>query len=312
MHHDIIETLRKIPGFADRDLSDLCCERLPGLTNRSFKLALNGERYVLRLAGAGSDNYIDRPREYHNASIAGAIGVNPAILYFDPASGAQLSRYIAGKTLKSECLRDPFLLQHAVELLQRLHRCGRRFHGRMDLFPTLDDYLFQAERNNSPYSIGLQRLRADTIGRIIALARMPQPLCPCHIYPTPHNFLFHDLGNGAGGLYLLDWEYSAMCGPVWDLANLAVEADFDEAQDIALLRFYDGAVTPFSLNRLLVYKALLCLLGAAWGALRLAVGTDNTAIRNLIDQRSANAAELLAEPGFRRCLAMLQSSSPGA
>ena len=311
MHRDVIETLKQIPGFADRDFDDLRCKRLSGLTNRSFKLVLNGECYVLRLAGAGSDSYIDRAREYHNASSASAIGVNPDILYFDPVSGAQLSRYVAGRSLDSRQLRDPLLLQAVVELLQRLHRCGGRFRGRMSLFPTLDNYLIQAQRVNSPYSAGLQRLRAVAEPARFVLARMPQSLCSCHIDPAPHNFLCCDPAKGAGGLYLLDWEYSAMCEPVWDLADLSIEADFDEAQDIALLRFYDGAVTPLSLNRLLIYKALLCLLGAAWGALRLAVGADATAVRDLINQRLARAAELLAEPDFGRCLATLQSSSSG-
>ena len=312
VHSDILETLRKIPGFADRDFSSLRYERLPGLTNCSFKLMVNGERYVLRLAGAGSDNYIDRAREYHNARITSSIGVNPEILYFNPVSGVQLSRYISGQSLDSERLSDPLFIQHTVELLQRLHRCGRRFRGRMNLFPTLDSYLLRVERNNSPYSSRFQGLRAAAEPARLVLARMPQPLCPCHIDPAPHNFLYCDSANSTDRLYLLDWEYSAMCEPVWDLADLAVEAGFDEAQDVDLLRRYDGEVTHLSLSRLLIYKALLCLLGAIWGALRLAVGADNHTVSHLIDRRSTRAAELLAEPGFQRCLATLQSSSPGA
>ena len=53
-----------------------------------------------------------------------------------------------------------------------------------------------------------------------------------------------------GALMLVDWEYAGMGDPRFDLGNLAVNNDFDDADDERLLTAYygrppsDGASAP--------------------------------------------------------------------
>jgi thiamine kinase-like enzyme len=58
---------------------------------------------------------------------------------------------------------------------------------------------------------------------------------PCHNDPWPGNLIDAD-----GRVYLIDWEYSGMNDPVWDLADLSVEAGFDAEQDRAMVEAYRG------------------------------------------------------------------------
>ncbi len=39
-------------------------------------------------------------------------------------------------------------------------------------------------------------------------------------------------------MWIVDWEYSGMNDPMWDLGDLSVEGGFDETQDEAMLRAY--------------------------------------------------------------------------
>ena len=75
-------------------------DRLPSLTNRTYLVerggGASGDAYVLRLPGKGTELYIDRESEAENARAAASVGLAPAILHADPASGVMLSRYVAG------------------------------------------------------------------------------------------------------------------------------------------------------------------------------------------------------------------------
>lgn len=39
-------------------------------------------------------------------------------------------------------------------------------------------------------------------------------------------------------MWIVDWEYSGMNDPLWDLGDLSVEAGFTDAQDMEMLRSY--------------------------------------------------------------------------
>ena len=71
-----------IPLFSDQSLDTVNVERLGGLTNRNFLIETSAGKYVLRLAGEGTDEYIDRIREKKNAEVAVKAGVNAEILFF--------------------------------------------------------------------------------------------------------------------------------------------------------------------------------------------------------------------------------------
>ena len=57
-------------------------------------------------------------------------------------------------------------------------------------------------------------------------------------------------GGASPRLYLLDWEFSAMCEPVWDLADFSAEAALSDLQDERLLSWYYGHVGPEREDRL--------------------------------------------------------------
>jgi len=295
MTEEARRALSRIPLFAGRPLGNIAVEPLPGLTNRTCKLALDGEAFVLRIPGPGTGRYIDRAAEEHNARVAAAVGVGPEVLFFDRADGLMLTRFVAGADiLDAGRLREPALLRRAVRTLRRLHGCGRRFHARMDLFGRLDLYLALAAERGIAAPPELVAARAAATPVRDALARGAAPEAPCHIDPVPHNFLA--LGEADGGMILLDWEYSAMCEPIWDLADLSVEARFDAAQDAAMLETYYGAAAPAAAGRLALYKAMLDLLAAAWSWLQVADGNRNADFRALAAERLARCRAAMAAP----------------
>ena len=105
-------------------------------------------------------------------------------------------------------------------------------------------------------------------------------------------------------LYLLDWEFSARCEPLWDLAYLSADAAFSEAQDEYLLScYYGGGVGSEREHRFVACKGLAHLLIAAWAALRVADGDEEPGVQRLMSERGVESERLLervGEPARRR------------
>src|SRR4051812_20246680 len=80
-------------------------EALAGLTNRNFRVRTADELLAVRLPGAGSEAFVDREAERHNARRAATIGVNCEISSIED-DGAMVCHFVEGEVLTAERLRD--------------------------------------------------------------------------------------------------------------------------------------------------------------------------------------------------------------
>ncbi|MFV2035100.1 MAG: hypothetical protein ACC631_08335, partial [Halocynthiibacter sp.] len=88
-----------LAGLPDLRLGDpeaVLITRLGGLTNLVFRVENASSALCLRLAGAGTEDYIDRVAEAHNAAAAAAAGVGPGVLHADPDTGVMVSEFLHG------------------------------------------------------------------------------------------------------------------------------------------------------------------------------------------------------------------------
>ncbi len=104
--------LAAIPGFSTASAEIARLERLPGLTNRVYKVELPDGRFALRIPGAGTAAIIDRRTEETNARAAAAAGVAPEVIHFG-ADGVMLTRFVDGEPLTRERIAAPGALERA-------------------------------------------------------------------------------------------------------------------------------------------------------------------------------------------------------
>jgi thiamine kinase-like enzyme len=261
---EITHALAGIPGLAVTE--DLAIERIGGLTNRNYKLTLGTERYVLRLAGAGTSDYIDRAAEAHNARVAATAGVNAEVLHFQVADGTMLARYIDDSLTMSEAaFKDLARVERAARAFRRMHRFPQPFAGRFDVFAQIDEYLALLRRNDARIPDGYEALQQEADAARRVLSDRPAPLAPCHNDPLAENFL-----DAPARMYLVDWEYAGMNDPMWDLGDLSVEAGFGPEQDEALLRaYFEGGPPAEQGGRMVLAKGLCDLVWTLWGLLQV-------------------------------------------
>jgi thiamine kinase-like enzyme len=255
-------------------------EPLPGLTNRSYRLSRPGEALVLRLPGPDSGDIVHRSHEARNHATAAALGFAPALVHSAP-SGLLVTRYLEGAaTLDPRRAREPVVVAEVGKLFARLHRSGARFQGSRDPFENLGRYLALAGETAASE---LGRLRADAEPARIALAAAADAPAPCHIDPAPANILL--VGEA---MLLIDWEYSAMAEPSWDLADFAAEAGLDPDAMAHLLEAYGRRASAPERARLALWRLALDLLAAAWAQLRLSRASSRD-LERLFSERKARA-----------------------
>jgi thiamine kinase-like enzyme len=262
---EIGRVLVRIPVLAGTG-GPAAIERIGGLTNRNYKVTVGPASYVLRLAGAGTSEYIDRQAEAHNARVAAAAGVNAEVLFLDPADGTMLCRYIPDAlTMTEDTFEDLARVERAAHALRRMHRFEERFTGRFDVFAQIDEYLALLRRRDARIPEGYEALQKAAEEARRVLAERPARLAPCHNDPLAENFL-----DGTDRMYIVDWEYAGMNDPMWDLGDLSVEAGFGPEQDEALIRaYFDGEPPPEQRGRMVMSKGLCDLVWTLWGLIQV-------------------------------------------
>jgi thiamine kinase-like enzyme len=238
--------------------------RLGGLTNKNWRIEADRRVLVLRIPGEGTSAYIDRKVEKHNAEIAARAGVNAEVLHFDPDTGVMICAYVEGATMDAARFRDLGAVARAARAFRRMHDWPEAFQTRFDLFQKMDEYLTLLRKLQAPVPEGYEHAQAEASAVRAALERNPAALAPCHCDPLAENFL--DTGSR---MVIVDWEYSGMNDPMWDLGDLSVEAGFGPGQDQALLQaYFEGAPPPEAQARMILYKAMCDLLWTLWGVIQ--------------------------------------------
>lgn len=267
-------------------------ERLGGLTNRVYRL---GE-FCLRIPGEGTGEYIDRANEAIAAREAARAGVSPEVLHADPGDGLMVTRFVAGTVTMTP---EHFATRQGAPAraglaMSKLHGSGAVFPFRFELFAMIDSYLGLLAGKDVTLPDGYNEVVAQASGIKAALARNPVPLVPCHCDPLCENFL-----DDGARMWIVDWEYSGMNDPMWDLGDLSVEAGFDAEQDMEMLTaYFDGDVEPADRSRMVIYKAMCDLLWTLWGLIQLANANPADDFRAYAETRFARCKALLATPEF--------------
>jgi len=295
MHRKQVETaLRNLPAFLADPPAITSLTRLGGLTNLVYKVETETDNLVVRIPGAGTEAYIDRRVELHNARVAERAGVSAEILWADGETGIMISRLIEPAETMTPSLFASLkgAAGRAGVALKALHNAAEPFEFRFELFAMIEDYLAILKEKNAVLPEGYAEVVAAAAPVKAALEANPTPLAPCHCDPLCENFL-----DDGARMWIIDWEYSGMNDPMWDLGDLSVEAGLSPAQDMELLTAYFGTPpSPARHGRMVIYKAMCDLLWTLWG---------------LIQHSENNPAEdfwAYATGRFERCKALMGSA----
>ncbi len=290
--------------FAPADRSQLALTRLGGLTNLVFRIDAGAQHYVLRVPGKGTEEYINRSHEAQAARETARVQVSPAVLHFDTVTGVMVTRLVENAvTMTPDNFRTIARAPaRAGEVLRKLHSSDAVFNFRFELFAMIDDYLKVLAGKETMLPLGYHDVVEEASVVRAALAAHALPSVACHCDPLCENFL--DTGER---MWLVDWEYSGMNDPLWDLGDLSVEGRFDAAQDEQMIRaYFGGEARPADRGRIVIYKAMCDLLWTLWGLIQHANHNPLDDFWDYSIGRFERCKQLMATSEFRRHVTRVQ------
>jgi thiamine kinase-like enzyme len=222
-----------------------------GTTNVNFIVENDGRRYVVRVGDDIPIHQIMRFNERAASQAAFFAGISPEVVHTEP--GILVMRYIDGRTCTPADIRDPATLGKILPLLKRVHRDIPRFiRGPLLVFwvfHVIRDYAHTLDENGSKYASRLPDLL--DVASSLELAIGPVDIVFGHNDLLASNFI-----DDGDRLWLIDWDYAGFNSPLFDLANLASNNEFERPQEEWMLSVYFGRPPDAELWR--SYHAMKC------------------------------------------------------
>ena len=239
-----------------------------GLTNRNVLVDVDGERFVVRIAGADTHLLgIDREVERAANERAATLGFAAEVVAFVEPERCLITRFVPGSTLDAAQISERVWLQRIGPALRAFHDSGP-LAGVFDCFRVPEQHREAATARGVPIPAEYNAAAKRAAEIEAAFGATPEPRRACHNDLLGANFI-------ASGerLVILDWEYAGMNDRYFDLGNLATNNDLDTASEAILLEAYFGSVTSRHRARLALMKIMSDFREAMWAVVQQGISS---------------------------------------
>jgi thiamine kinase-like enzyme len=268
-----------------------------GRTNRNYRVEVGSATFFLRLSHEDTALLgIDRLAEYEAALAAAASGVGPEVVAHLPEHGCLITAWVAGEPLAEGDMEQESVLADVARVVSTIH-AGPALPATFDAFRIVEAYRrVSVDRGvQIPEAYGPAHAHAERIEA--AFARAPVPARPCHNDLLSDNFL-----RGTDGFWLVDYEYSGMGDPFFDLGNLSINNGLSEASQETLLRLTFGEPTQAHRARLQLMRIMSDYREAMWGVIQQGLSTLDIDYVAYADRHFERLLRSMADERFERWL----------
>ncbi len=283
MSPTIEDVIAAIPAWAGREV---VAEAIPaGLTNRNFRVTVDGTPTFVRIPGADTGLLaVNRDNEIHNTRAAAAAGAGPAVLHHLLQWDAFVLEWIDGRTMSNAAFARPDEPQRIAAAARRLH-AGPRFRDDFDMFRLAERYLRVVDERDIRIPDGYR----ERVGRLpvieSALAVHPIPTVPCHNDLLAENYL-----DDGQRLWIVDYEYSGNNDPTFELGNTCQELGWDDGRIRELCAAYFDEATDALLARMRLQMIMSDVGWTLWAAIQAAISSIEYDFFGWAEERWARAS----------------------
>ena len=257
----------KISSLLSEEEEVLSVEQLGGMTNQNYLVKTTNKQYIVKFFGKGTEKLINRQDEKYNLELLKDLDLDVKNYLFDIEAGIKVNEYIESAiTLDSTSIKTKF--DKIAPILQTIHASGKELRGEFAPFEEIKKYESLIEEK-IPYA-NYEAVRKEVFSLEKRLADLGIDRKSCHIDLVPENFI----ESPQGRLYLIDWEYSSMNDPMWDLAALFLESEFTSQEEEAFLSRYESEQTPVCREKIAIYKILQDAIWSLWTVYKEEQGAD--------------------------------------
>ncbi|MGI6787643.1 MAG: phosphotransferase [Acholeplasmataceae bacterium] len=196
---------------------------LGGMSNYTYVISYENEKYTIRILGEGAEIFVDRKAEQHNLAEATKLGIVNETVYFDVKSGVKVSKYIEGKYITSENVKNYY--DEVAKVLRLVHESDLIAYSHFDPIGRIEKY----QKYSKNYDPEYEKIKLWWKEYFLKNYQDVSQTFT-HGDGQRSNFVI-----GHDQLYLLDWEFSGQNDPLYDVSVFG-QNDFNDA--INLLPIY--------------------------------------------------------------------------
>ncbi len=256
----VVAVARDLAAGAIRDIEGI----KHGLSNRSWLVSTDDDRFVVRISdGSDQELQVDRNSEAVVLQLVARAGIGPEVLRCDPQSGVLVTRYL-GLTWRERDAQMGDNIDRLAALLRRLHALETPANARtVDLASIVHGYVRALLERGTHHGLTSSAVR-DCADQAAAQLRKGSTPCLCH------NDVHHLNVVEGESLRLIDWEYSGVGEPLFDLASVCVYHRYRRSQRERMLSAYaaSSSSSPGDWQRLELACWLFDYIRDLWLAVR--------------------------------------------
>ena len=240
-----------------------------GITNYSFLFYVDGQGYVFRTPGIGTEKLINRKQEKAAYDATKSLGITDEIVAFNEEKGTKISKFYNDVHIVDAGNVEE--LAEAARLVKMLHTSNAHIDYPFDIEWMISYYRSLAEELNAIRFSDFEET-SEKMQILLDLRNhldVQQVLCHGDFANT--NVLIFPDGSGK----IIDWEYSGMADPIMDISMFAIYSIMEREEIERFLRLYvGGEPSRDELRRLYLYVALGGFLWCIWAEYKQAGGQE--------------------------------------
>ena len=223
---DIYQTLKNFfPTFS----IDEPLVRIGGHNNTNYSVTINGNKYFVKV-GNRSENLVGSSiqNEVECMKMASYLDICPQLVFYDPQKSVLVTEFIEGDFQFDQMHSK----NRYINLLHTLHRSNIQFKSEFCPFKTIQNYTELSNQRNVCLPDTLTKKIIPTVLDLKKEQLLIESIS-CHLDPQFYNIL-----DSGSQLYLVDWEFGAMCDPLFDLASMCASEELTDDDMKELLGLY--------------------------------------------------------------------------
>jgi thiamine kinase-like enzyme len=218
-----------------------------GLAHVTYAVSTDaGQRYVVKFLTQEMDDFglmIPIGDLIGNTVAAGESGVGAQVIKALPEVPALVLEYIDGRTLDTPDLARPDYIARIGRAIRDLHAKAPPMRNTTVIWKFLDDYLALIDKHSLACPPGI-------LDWLPTMRRTQAALALNALPPVPSNndLLAKNIMDD-GRIRIIDYDFSGMNDPMFDVGDLAMEGDYDPDQIRVACTAYFGAHHPVQYAR---------------------------------------------------------------
>lgn len=267
---DALDVIGDVFKVSTDDIVDITVLK-KGMTNRSFLFSVNGDKYIMRIPGEGTDQLINRAQEAEVFRTISGLGLCDDPVFIDPHTGYKITKYLNGVRVCDPDNEND--LKRSMSKLREFHNMKLKVDHSFDIWGQIEYYEKLWKDNPSVYK-DYKQTKANVLNLKKFIDSAEKEMCLTHIDAVPDNFLFYNDGS-TEKLQLTDWEYSGMQDPHVDIAMFCIYSMYDKNQVDRLIDIYfENKCDKKTRAKIYAYISMCGLLWSNWCEFKRNLGVE--------------------------------------